>query len=352
MNSVKDIDECATKTHQCHQSAECINHENGYSCECATGYIGNGFHCHDINECAISNQICGPVNEQTIVNGRVVKGQASMGMCINTEGSYECICPDGYEFTRGHCNDINECEHDICVENAICTNLLGSFECNCPSNMINNGTSCIPEPVMVNDAVGNSSARFFNYELDNYDYNYHLDIQTCEDLQVLCIEPEICLDTEKGPMCHMPLHLQGDYDTQEFNYEVIEFDEDYTTGICTRDKCPKHSDCWELADGHTCTCHQGMLLILKFLVIVRRFFKTLTLGYEMTDSGECINIDECSAGSHTCDQNAECLDLFGSYACTCNYGFEGNGTVCTEGASILSVIKLTKLKMLEGKNYF
>ena len=44
----------------------------------------------------------------------------------------------------------------------------------------------------------------------------------------------------------------------------------------------------------------------------------------MTDSGECINIDECSAGSHTCDENAECLDLFGSYACTCNYGFEGN----------------------------
>ena len=242
-------------------SAECQNHENGYSCECGAGYVGNGFHCHDINECAISNQICGPLNKPVIVNGRVVTGQQEeLGICINTQGSYECVCPNGYEFTRGHCNDVNECDDDTdaacSLDGAICTNTPGSFDCACPSHMIDNGTACVAP--MSNDAiaVGNSSARFINYDYDNYDYNVQLDLQSCFELAGLCIEPEICIDTEKGPTCQIPLSvtLSTAISDNLIDYEIIEFDEN--NGIC-ENECPRNSDCWELDGGHTCTCHEG-----------------------------------------------------------------------------------------------
>ena len=40
------------------------------------------------------------------------------------------------------------------------------------------------------------------------------------------------------------------------------------------------------------------------------------------------DIDECSADSSPCDENAECTNSDGSYSCTCKQGFTGNGTDC------------------------
>ena len=201
------------------------------------------------------------MNQQTIVNGRVVTAQHELGICINTEGSYECVCPDGYEFTRGHCNDIDECENSTaCRVDAVCTNLPGSFECSCPDHTINNGTACVPQ--MSNDAVGNSSARFINYDYDNYDYNVQLDLQSCLELAGLCIAPEVCIDTEKGPTCQMPLSVMTATSISDgIDYQIIEFDEE-NNGLC-ENACPKHSDCWELAGGHTCTCHEGKYFLVE-----------------------------------------------------------------------------------------
>ena len=41
-----------------------------------------------------------------------------------------------------------------------------------------------------------------------------------------------------------------------------------------------------------------------------------------------IDIDECSTGT-PCDTNAACTDTDGSYDCTCNSGYEGNGVTCS-----------------------
>ena len=41
-----------------------------------------------------------------------------------------------------------------------------------------------------------------------------------------------------------------------------------------------------------------------------------------------LDIDECSADSSQCDENADCTNSDGSYSCTCRQGFTGNGTVC------------------------
>ena len=41
------------------------------------------------------------------------------------------------------------------------------------------------------------------------------------------------------------------------------------------------------------------------------------------------DIDECAEGSHNCSMYAVCTDTEGSFNCTCNPGFEGDGVNCT-----------------------
>ena len=41
-----------------------------------------------------------------------------------------------------------------------------------------------------------------------------------------------------------------------------------------------------------------------------------------------IDINECTSNSSICDTNANCTNTPGSYVCTCNHGYAGNGTVC------------------------
>ena len=42
-----------------------------------------------------------------------------------------------------------------------------------------------------------------------------------------------------------------------------------------------------------------------------------------------LDIDECERETHNCDLNALCNDTFGSFMCTCNSGYAGNGITCT-----------------------
>uniref|UniRef100_A0A3Q3APW3 EGF-like domain-containing protein n=1 Tax=Kryptolebias marmoratus TaxID=37003 RepID=A0A3Q3APW3_KRYMA len=52
--------------------------------------------------------------------------------CIDTVGSYRCICPNGYKPTRDQsmCVDVDECERQPCG-NGTCKNTVGSYNCLC-----------------------------------------------------------------------------------------------------------------------------------------------------------------------------------------------------------------------------
>ena len=40
-----DIDECASGTHDCSSVALCLNTAGSYNCSCHDGYDGDGFNC-------------------------------------------------------------------------------------------------------------------------------------------------------------------------------------------------------------------------------------------------------------------------------------------------------------------
>ena len=72
----------------------------------------------------------------------------------------------------------------------------------------------------------------------------------------------------------------------------------------------------------------------------------------------CLDIDECIEGTHTCHSVATCTNTLGSYNCSCNNGYHGDGTNCTgkqgrntvktSGASMTVLSVLRETKQLKG----
>ncbi|XP_074649544.1 uncharacterized protein LOC141904781 [Tubulanus polymorphus] len=62
--------------------------------------------------------------------------------CINTPGSYECKCNDGYYGSdpETSCTDVNECDRiNACDGNSVCQNTIGSYTCTCKAGYEGDG---------------------------------------------------------------------------------------------------------------------------------------------------------------------------------------------------------------------
>ena len=59
-----------------------------------------------------------------------------------------------------------------------------------------------------------------------------------------------------------------------------------------------------------------------------------------------LDIDECA--SSPCDKNATCQNTFGSYVCTCNPGYAGDGKRCGGELALLQSKFLTQLRSTES----
>ncbi|XP_065179063.1 uncharacterized protein LOC135809606 [Sycon ciliatum] len=155
-----DIDECSLGIHGCNHL--CTNSVGSYECECYDDYVLNGTtqcipilsspqcssceqgcridsfsgatcfcldgydsdffsfgSCSDIDECSASPSPC--------LGGH--------GTCNNTEGSFNCVCDDGYSLAldRVTCQDVDECigRDPVCSGDMLCTNTQGSYQCSC-----------------------------------------------------------------------------------------------------------------------------------------------------------------------------------------------------------------------------
>ena len=121
------MDECAGMPNAC-SNGRCVNTAGSYYCVCDLGYKVDlhGTSCVDDDECARDPRPC----EHT---------------CRNLFGSFVCSCPQGFVLNSDAltCRDVDECatmRHD-CPH--LCINTPGSYECGCPEGHRQTRGNCV-----------------------------------------------------------------------------------------------------------------------------------------------------------------------------------------------------------------
>ncbi|XP_072273143.1 uromodulin-like isoform X2 [Pyxicephalus adspersus] len=118
----------AVNCSECHPDALCEEYADSMQCSCNNGFIGDGFNCSDIDECAYS-----------------WTHNCSVGTCHNTFGSYVCICPSGYNQLDDACIHLNKCDIpslNACHPLATCMNKFDDYSCVCPIGYYGDGFHC------------------------------------------------------------------------------------------------------------------------------------------------------------------------------------------------------------------
>ena len=76
----------------------------------------------------------------------------------------------------------------------------------------------------------------------------------------------------------------------------------------SENNCDDVAICSNTLGSYSCTCNSGYV----------------------GDGVICEDVNECSDGIHSCDTNAKCLNTDGSYQCECLNGFVGDGSFCDD----------------------
>lgn len=253
------------------------------TCECADGYQGDRCELHCVNgikngnACTCNNGWGGDSCEDDF--DECAELWDSPWWCVNTAGSWEARCGDGYRFDNTtldppDCVDIDECTEaaqvpiNICSPHSTCVNTEGSFFCNpCDDGYTGNPNvqcvdinECLSDPCINRPCVNTEGSWFCDDCFDGF----------------IEVESHVCVNASTGIVLHC---LEGDW------------------------------------DGKECVCNAGFQ------------------GIYCEDQ-----IDECI--SSPCEIDEECLDTVGSYACVSNVtvspcedhgGWNGTACVCLDG---------------------
>ena len=142
----------------CHENGECVLFEYSKQCMCSTGFVSdnvdylnvlrnaaylndNEHICIDLDECERERRIFQAIEARNESSEQLRRLCPPLSECVNTFGSFECICNDGLNrisldgglYT---CVDLDECTGTAhtCTPPEIggfCQNTFGSFECGC-----------------------------------------------------------------------------------------------------------------------------------------------------------------------------------------------------------------------------
>ena len=99
--------------------------------------------------------------------------------------------------------------------------------------------------------------------------------------------------------------------------------------------CSPNANCTDTDGSFNCTCNEGFegngFNCAGTICIIHKHYYVDTYIYLclFVCNIKFTDIPECERGLDDCDTNATCTNTFGSYVCTCNTGFTGDGVTCT-----------------------
>ncbi|KAF5913479.1 hypothetical protein HPG69_017097 [Diceros bicornis minor] len=295
----EDVNECLESPGIC-SNGQCINTDGSFRCECPMGYNLDytGVRCVDTDECSIGNPCGNDINE-CAQNPLLCAFR-----CMNTFGSYECTCPIGYALREDQkmCKDLDECAeglHDCESRGMMCKNLIGTFMCICPPGMTRrpDGEGCVDE-------------------------------NECRTKPGIC-ENGRCVNTIGSYRCE----CNEGFQSSSSGTECL----DNRQGLCFAEvlqtMCQMASSSRNLVTKSECCCdggrgwgHQCELCPLPGTA---QYKKICPHGPGYTTDGR--DIDECKVMPNLCT-NGQCINTMGSFRCFCKVGYttDISGTSCVD----------------------
>ncbi|XP_046747526.1 fibrillin-2-like [Diprion similis] len=259
------------------------DNESQYKCPVGYQYKSSKHVCDDVDEC-----------EQNLCPGE----------CKNTIGSYKCLsgppkndlyeaCPPGYvwETEEALCVDIDECFElpEACnKETHVCVNTQGSFTCH---ELTGTGPRSCPA----------------GFKFDTKE-SLCKDVDECTEGIDGCLkETEECRNTDGGYECDIKCAPGFTFGSNIGS--CIDIDE------CANNEsqlCPTPgSRCVNTVGGYECV-NPGLVDSIP------KTGQGCIAGYKTTGdpTQPCVDVDECMEGLHSCNENFEkCINEVGSYRC-------------------------------------
>ncbi|XP_067945057.1 fibrillin-1-like [Watersipora subatra] len=332
---------CPLKTHICSVYANCIIlPDTTFECKCNEGFLGDGYNCTDIDECAATTPVC---------TGESLR-------CSNTLGSYRCECPKGYKNDGPmRCIDIDECQNTPCKDpGSTCENIPGSYICHClPGEMYNEHSGTCKEAVILCPDKNHKCSVYANcivlpdasfeckcnegFKGDGYNCT---DIDECAAITPVCSGENVtCSNTLGAYRCTCPKGYENDGPIR-----CIDIDECQNTPCkdpgSTCENTPGSYICHcppgEMYDEHSGTCKEAVILCPDKTHICSVYANCIVLpdatfeckcneGFK-GDGYNCTDIDECRATTPVCyGENLTCSNTLGSYICECPKGYKKDG---------------------------
>ncbi|KAH7962524.1 hypothetical protein HPB52_016683 [Rhipicephalus sanguineus] len=317
-----DIDEC--KDYGYCSLGSCINTEGSFRCFCPRGFdtTPDGKECSDRDECKESG-MCG--------NGR----------CVNMAGSYKCECKPGFTLSpSGHaCIDINECAENsqICLRGGKCENTPGSYRCTCSNGYVwsQDGQFCIDineceqtdmcrNGICVNTPGGVKCRCNAGFK-ESFDQHHCIDINECQELDNVCGNGR-CENTVGSFRCI----CDDGYSLGPGGRSCVDSRRDYCYSWYRNGECGQPSAVPVKKSACCCGAHQQQDLCAWGSQCTpcpqrgtHEYSRLCPNGTGSGGGGEDIN--ECLVYPHICP-NGACENLKGSYRCICNPGYQVDST--------------------------
>ena len=338
--------------------------------------------CEDVDECALETHSCNPQIHPLDWAGP----SATQPRCVNTFGSFACLCARGYKtgmmapdinLTEGgmplECIDQDECSEMThnCHPDASCTNTDGSYTCTCNRYFKGDGVvdcwdgmfECRPAvKLAVKTASGSACwARLSNLtsetggpDLPSYCDDragttdkvfvslFWLESQSwSEERQFMAgdghreIAPDLRVGAEAegvlsglldvGTPAMIRYRVEGNDAWHPESIHVNKYNDPVRYSVGVHSGMGTLASSGRLLDGSS-VGSDTMCWVDGDSCVAEGVCYTMYGSCGSVGPSAEVDIDECELNVHNCDVNATCVNLDGRYRCDCAAGFYGVGT--------------------------